>query len=77
MHGTTIEIAKMPIGKVANYFEDRGFGFIAPDDGSAHIFVHVSHIANADILKKDQSVSFEFVTDARTGNPRADRVRVI
>jgi hypothetical protein len=29
--------------------------------------VHVSHIANADILKKDQSVSFEFVTDARTG----------
>jgi cold shock CspA family protein len=38
--------------------------------------VHVSHIANADILKKDQSVSFEFVTDARTGKPRADRVRV-
>ncbi|SIO51205.1 cold shock protein (beta-ribbon, CspA family) [Bradyrhizobium erythrophlei] len=67
----------MPIGKVANYFEERGFGFIAPDDGSAHIFVHVSHIANADVLKKDQSVSFEYASDARTGKPRADRVRVI
>jgi cold shock protein len=76
-HGTTKRLKKMPIGKVANYFDERGFGFIAPDDGSAHIFVHVSHIANADILKKDQSVSFEFVTDARTGKPRADRVRVL
>jgi CspA family cold shock protein len=67
----------MPIGTVTNYIEDRGFGFIAPDDSSAHLFVHVSHIANADMLKKDQSVSFEFATDARTGKPRADRVRVI
>jgi cold shock protein len=68
---------EMPQGRVANYFEDRGFGFIAPDDGGAHVFVHVSHIANADVLKKDQSVSFEFVTDGRTGKQRADRVRVI
>jgi CspA family cold shock protein len=70
-------LKKMPIGKVANYFEERGFGFIAPDDGSAHLFVHVSHIANADALKKDQNVSFEFTTDTRTGKPRADRVRVL
>jgi cold shock protein len=67
----------MSTGTVANYFEERGFGFIAPDDGSAHIFVHVSHIANADTLKKDQSVSFEYASDARTGKQRADRVRVL
>ena len=67
----------MPIGKISHYDEDRGFGFIAPSDGSAHIFVHVSHIENADALERDQSVSFEFATDARTGKPRADRVRVI
>jgi CspA family cold shock protein len=76
-HGKQRDLKKMPIGKVANYFEERGFGFIAPDDGSAHVFVHVSHIANADVLKKDQGVSFELATDARTGKPRADRVRVI
>jgi CspA family cold shock protein len=67
----------MPIGTVANYFEERGFGFIAPDDGGAQDFVHVSHIANADVLKKDQSVSFEIVTDVRSNKPRADRVRVL
>jgi cold shock CspA family protein len=57
--------------------EDRGFGFTAPDGGEAHIFVHASHIANADALKKDQRVSFEIVTDDRRNKPRADRVRVI
>jgi cold shock protein len=67
----------MPIGRISHYDGDRGFGFIAPSDGSADIFVHVSHIENADVLEKDQSVSFEFATDARTGKPRADKVRVI
>jgi cold shock protein len=67
----------MSTGIVANYFEDRGFGFIAPDGGDPHIFVHVSHIANADALKKDQRVSFDIVTDDRRNKPRADRVRVL
>lgn len=67
----------MSTGTVANYFEDRGFGFIAPDDGSAQVFVHVSHVANSAPLRKDQRVSFEIVNDERRGKPRADRVRVI
>lgn len=67
----------MPNGTVTNYFEDRGFDFIAPDGGDEQVFVHVSHIANAEALKKDQRVSFEIVTDDRRNKPRADRVRVI
>jgi CspA family cold shock protein len=67
----------MPQGTVANYFEERGFGFIAPDDGSEQVFVHVSHVANSAPLKKDQRVSFDIVTDDRRNRPRADRVRVI
>jgi len=67
----------MSTGTVANYFDDRGFGFIAPDGGDPHVFVHVSHIMNADALKKDQRVSFDIVIDDRRNKPRADRVRVI
>src|SRR4051794_33346056 len=71
------EKLKMAQGRVANYFEERDFGFIAPDDGSAHVFVHVSHLTNADLLQKDQAVSFDIVTDHRRNKPRADRVRVL
>jgi CspA family cold shock protein len=67
----------MPNGRVSFYIEGRGFGFIIPDDGGADVFVHANHLLNADVLTKDQRVSFEIVNDDRRGKPRADRVRVI
>jgi CspA family cold shock protein len=67
----------MSIGRVSHYDDSRGFGFIIPDDGGADVFVHPNYLVNADLLKKDQRVSFEIVTDDRRNKPRADRVRVI
>jgi cold shock protein len=67
----------MPIGKVSYYDDGKGFGFIVPDDGGADVFVHKNYIVNADVLRKDQRVSFEVVNDDRRGKPRADKVRVI
>jgi CspA family cold shock protein len=67
----------MPIGKVSHYDEGRGFGFIVRDDGGPDLFVHANYLVNADLLKKDQRVSFEVVNDDRRGKPRADKVRVI
>jgi len=58
----------MAIGKVSFYDDARAFGFIVPDDGGADVFVHAKYLVNADLLKKDQRVSFEL---------RADKVRVL
>jgi CspA family cold shock protein len=67
----------MAQGVVVGFKDDRGFGFIRPDDGGGDVFVHVRDIANADKLNQGQRVSFEIVADDRRGKPRADRVRVI
>jgi cold shock protein len=67
----------MPTGKVSHFDAGRGFGFIIPDDGGADVFVHANYLANADLLKKDQRVSFEVVNDDRRNKPRADHVLVI
>jgi CspA family cold shock protein len=67
----------MAQGVVLGFKDDRGFGFIRPDDGGEDVFVHARDIANADKLNQGQRASFETVTDGKRGKPRADKVRVI
>jgi CspA family cold shock protein len=59
------------------YDEDRGFGFIQPDDGGADIFVHAKSIVGASTLIPAQTVEFESVFDRDRGKYRAADVRVI
>lgn len=51
----------MPIGTVKFFNADKGYGFIAPEDGSADSFVHISAVERAGMstLNKDQRVSYE------------------
>lgn len=62
----------MPIGTVKFFNTDKGFGFIAPDDGGADSFVHITAVqaAGMDTLNKDQRLSFE-VEQGRNGKASA------
>jgi cold shock protein len=56
------------------WFNDqKGYGFVQPDDGSKDVFVHISAVEGAGLrtLKEGQKVSFEIVTDKRTGKSSA------
>jgi CspA family cold shock protein len=57
----------MPIGTVKFFNADKGYGFIAPEDGSGDAFVHISAVERAGLrtLNKDQKVSYELETDRR------------
>ena len=67
----------MPYGTIKMYDEDRGFGFIKPDDGGPDIFVHAKSIVGASTLIPAQMVEFESVFDQARGKYRAADVRVI
>lgn len=57
----------MPTGTVKWFSDDKGYGFITPDDGSKDVFVHVSAIEKAGItnLAEGQKLSFTVQDDAR------------
>ena len=65
----------MATGTVKWFNAEKGFGFIAPDDGGADVFAHYSAIATSGYrsLEENQKVEFE-VKQGPTG-PQADNIR--
>ena len=51
----------MPKGRVKWFNDQKGFGFITPDDGSADVFVHHTSITGEGFrsLRDDQEVEYE------------------
>ncbi len=59
----------MDNGTVKFYNAQKGYGFIAPDNGSKDVFVHASALERAGIggLSEGQKVSFDTAEDRRSG----------
>ncbi|MGB3721434.1 MAG: cold-shock protein [Pacificimonas sp.] len=57
----------MPIGTVKFFNADKGYGFIAPEDGGGDAFVHITAVQAAGMmtLDKDQKVSYDLEEDRR------------
>ena len=67
----------MAQGTVKWFNADKGFGFIASDDGGADVFVHFSAIASSGYrsLEENQRVEFEVVQGQK--GLQAEQVRAL
>ncbi|MEP9352237.1 cold-shock protein [Xanthobacter sp. KR7-65] len=67
----------MTEGTVKWFNAQKGFGFIAPDSGGSDAFVHISAVERAGMrdLREGQKVSFELVTDTKSGKLSADKLQ--
>jgi len=63
-------------GTVKFYNDQKGYGFIAPDDGSKDVFVHATALERAGMsgLSEGQKVSFDTAVDKRTGKTAVDTI---
>ena len=57
----------MPIGTVKFFNDQKGYGFIAPEDGGNDAFVHITAVERAGMqtLTQNQRVSYELEQDRR------------
>jgi len=67
----------MPEGTVKWFNPDKGFGFIAPDEGGEDLFVHFSAIQGAGFKTLEEGARVEFdVGEGRDGKKQAQNVNL-
>jgi CspA family cold shock protein len=72
IHGTREEQMAQS-GTVKFFNEEKGFGFITPDDGGKDVFVHISAVQSSGLpgLQDGQKVRFDTEPDKRGKGPKA------
>jgi CspA family cold shock protein len=67
----------MTMGIVKFYNDQKGFGFIQPDDGGKDVFVHATALERAGMrgLVEGQKVSFDTAEDRRSGKVAVDNIQ--
>jgi CspA family cold shock protein len=63
----------MATGTVKWFNNQKGYGFIQPDDGGADIFVHISAVEKSGMqsLREGQKISYELFNDPKKGKSSA------
>ena len=67
----------MAQGTVKWFNADKGFGFIAPDDGSADVFVHFSAIESNGYRTLEENQKVEYNVTQGPKGPQAAQVRAV
>ncbi|MGI8512419.1 MAG: cold-shock protein [Solirubrobacteraceae bacterium] len=66
----------MANGTVKWFSDDKGFGFITPDDGGKDLFVHFSGIAGDGFRSLAEGVKVTYEEEAGDKGPKAVNVAV-
>ncbi len=69
----------MATGKVKWFNDQKGYGFIQPDEGGKDVFVHISAVQRSGLatLAENQAVEYELHTDERRGKTSAVDLKVV
>ena len=69
----------MATGTVKFFNAAKGYGFIQLDNGGDDVFVHISAVERAGLrlITDGQKLSFDIVTDSRSGKKAVDNLAAV
>jgi len=69
----------MTKGTVKWFNDQKGFGFIQPDDGGKDVFVHINAVERAGmrVLNEGQKIAFDVVANRKTGKSSAENLQAV
>ncbi|BBE23286.1 cold-shock protein [Arthrobacter sp. MN05-02] len=67
----------MASGTVKWFNAEKGFGFIAPDDGGADVFAHFSAINSSGYRSLEENQKVDFETTQEPKGPQAENITVL
>lgn len=69
----------MSTGTVKWFNPGKGFGFIAPEDGTQDVFVHISAVERAGIgnLREGQRISYDVERNPKSGKSSAVNLKQV
>ena len=67
----------MPTGTVKWFNDDKGYGFITPDEGGDDLFVHHSGIAGEGFRSLAEGTKVSYEAEAGDKGPKAVNVQVV
>jgi CspA family cold shock protein len=67
----------MPTGTVKWFSDEKGFGFITPEDGSKDLFVHQSAISGEGFRSLTEGARVSYEAESGPKGPRAINVEAV
>jgi cold shock protein len=67
----------MPTGTVKWFSDEKGYGFIAPDDGGKDLFVHHTAVEGSGFKSLAEGAKVSYDTEQSARGPAAANVKVI